>query len=825
MTPIIGVNGPSGAQGMAPAADLETVTDTGPTWATPLLRPDPHTSGLTSRLILSYVEREGGRAGVEALLNRCGLTAREDRLRDPTFWFDFETKIALFEAAGAVLGQADPAWRIGQSAVDLQALTGVKIALRAFGTPRLAYGAVPGVNGRFTRAHRMELLDLGDDSARFRYSDAAGVGYHPVDCEYTAGMLSCVPTMFGGLPARVRHPTCALRGASSCVYEVAWEHRVSARSRAALGLGAAAVAVAGTGSRRRPRALAVPLAGAAVAAHRALRQRRQSRRSLEVEVRDHQEASERLFSSLRDLVSEPRTDEVLRKIMENAQTALLGREVAVLTSVGDETRAHGSAGVPPEALRGLERWESSRGVRQFDEPCTLPDLASVPELADLAAHPETPLGALSAAPLVFRGSRLGTLVALTRGTDAFLPKEIALLEVYAAEAAIALANARLVERLEVLARHDSLTGLLNHGEFQERLARELEGAQRRGETLSVAMLDLDGFKGVNDEYGLPEGDRVLRMVADEIRAACGPDDTAARIGGDEFALILPRRTTAEAEALTTRLEREIVAFGVGTGLSSGVAEWPKAGPSQSLLLFNADRALYEAKVARRAKAERTSGVPRLDPATSMDPDLNAMAHRRGLTAALARAVDAKDSYTRSHCETVAELSAAIAQEVGFEPPRVLKMRLAGLLHDVGKIGIADAILQKPARLTDQEFEVMKTHCALGHSILYAAELLDESRWVLHHHERIDGCGYPDGLAGDDVPLESRIIFVADAFEAMTSDRPYRRGRPEGDAFEELECHTGSQFDPDCVGALRRVLRREPQWAAAPADRRRTLPAL
>lgn len=799
------------------------MTEKVPAWANPLLRPDPHTSGLTSRLILSYVEREGGRSGVEALLDRCGLSAQEDRLRDPTFWFDFQTKIALFEAAGAVLGQADPARRIGQSAIELQALTGVKIALRAFGTPRLVYGALPGVNGRFTRAHGLELLDLDDDSARFRYSDVSGVGYHPLDCQYTAGMLSCAPTMFGELPAQVRHPTCALRGASWCVYEVTWERRVSARSRAAIGLGAAAMAVAGTSSRRGRRALAVPLAGAGVAAHRALRRRRQIRRSLEVEVRDHQEASERLFSSLRDLVSELRTDDVLRKIMDNAQTALLGREVAVLISSGEDVRAHGSAGVPADALRGLERWASG-SVARLDQPHTLPDLAAVPELADLATDAETPLGALSAAPLVFRGSRLGTLVALTRGVDAFLPKEVALLEVYAAEAAIALANARLVERLEGLARRDSLTGLLNHGEFQERLARELEGAQRRGETLSVAMLDLDGFKGVNDEYGHPEGDRVLRMVAEEIRAACGPDDTAARIGGDEFALILPRRTTAEAEALTIRLEREILSFGIGTGVSSGIAEWPMAGPSQSLLLFNADRALYEAKVARRAEAERTSGVPRLDPATSADPDLNTMAHRRGLTAALARAVDAKDSYTRSHCETVAELSAAIAEDLGFDPRRVLKMRLAGLLHDVGKIGIADAILQKPAKLTDEEFEVMKTHAALGHSILYAAELFDESHWVLHHHERIDGRGYPDGLAGDEIPFESRVILVADAFEAITSDRPYRRGRPEADALEELERHAGTQFDPECVGALKRVLWRDPQWSAAPASGG-TLPAL
>ncbi len=144
---------------------------------------------------------------------------------------------------------------------------------------------------------------------------------------------------------------------------------------------------------------------------------------------------------------------------------------------------------------------------------------------------------------------------------------------------------------------------------------------------------------------------------------------------------------------------------------------------------------------------------------------------------------------------------------------------------MGKIGIADAILQKPAKLTDDEFEIMKTHASLGHSILYAAELFDESRWVLHHHERVDGRGYPDGLAGNDIPLESRIIFVADTFEAMTSDRPYHRGRPESEALEELRRHAGTQFDPQCVGALRRVLRRHPQWLAAPVADGQTSGAL
>ena len=182
-----------------------------------------HTSGLTSRLVLSYVEREAGRRAVSDLLDRCGLAGHEEQLRDPTLWFDFDTKIKLLEGAAAVLARPDAARLIGQATIELNAVSGVQVALRAFGSPRLAYSALPGVSPRFTRAHRMELLSVGDDYARFKYSDTANVGYNPVDCQYTQGLLSCITTIFGGLPARITHHQCALRGASECIYDVAWE--------------------------------------------------------------------------------------------------------------------------------------------------------------------------------------------------------------------------------------------------------------------------------------------------------------------------------------------------------------------------------------------------------------------------------------------------------------------------------------------------------------------------------------------------------------------------------------------------------------------------
>jgi putative nucleotidyltransferase with HDIG domain len=191
-------------------------------------------------------------------------------------------------------------------------------------------------------------------------------------------------------------------------------------------------------------------------------------------------------------------------------------------------------------------------------------------------------------------------------------------------------------------------------------------------------------------------------------------------------------------------------------------------------------------------------------------------HLSTLATALARAVDAKDAYTHSHCETVAELCVMIAADLGLDAERTARLRLAGLLHDVGKIGVSDAILQKPAPLTPDEALVMRTHPTLGAHIVSAAELYEEAEWILHHHERLDGMGYPDRLAGDSVPLESRIIMVADAFEAITSDRPYRRRRSVAAALDELQQHAGTQFDPECLAALERIVAPEsrPRRSAA-----------
>jgi diguanylate cyclase (GGDEF)-like protein/putative nucleotidyltransferase with HDIG domain len=357
-----------------------------------------------------------------------------------------------------------------------------------------------------------------------------------------------------------------------------------------------------------------------------------------------------------------------------------------------------------------------------------------------------------------------------------------------------------VEHLEL---RDPDTGLGNHRALHEDLRRRLERRGGRPSGLAVVVLDLDGFSRVNETYGRERGDAVLRAVAECLRAAVRAEDAAYRLGGDEFAVVLHgerswggfRFSQRLHQQLATHSELELPSATLGVAEASGL----EGGHT---VIRHASLALHEAKRADRKVLIYSDA---LEPTRFESRRETERRHLKTLTTALARACDAKDSYTRSHCETVAETCALMAAELGLDDERAAKLRLAGLLHDIGKIGVADAILQKPARLTEAEFEVMKTHARLGHSIVGGAELGEVADWILHHHERPDGQGYPEGLQGEEVPLESRVILVADAFEAITSDRPYRRGRSEREAFVELERHAGTQFDAVCVDALRRAL--------------------
>jgi diguanylate cyclase (GGDEF)-like protein/putative nucleotidyltransferase with HDIG domain len=361
-----------------------------------------------------------------------------------------------------------------------------------------------------------------------------------------------------------------------------------------------------------------------------------------------------------------------------------------------------------------------------------------------------------------------------------------------------------VERLAHIAMTDPLTGLRNHRAFQEDLARELQRCGRTGEPVALVVMDVDDLKAVNEAQGHQAGDERLQALGAAIRAAQRATDTGYRIGGDEFAVILPGARALGALEFAQRV-RALTRDG-----DHGPALTTTAGISEAVGLRSRDEVFREAGLAllgaQRVHQDVAVYGPDLELPTGAEVAEDEH-HTRTLASALARAVDAKDSYTRSHCQTVSQLAATIAAELGLAGDRLGRMRLAGLLHDVGKIGVPDAILNKPAKLTDAEYAVMQRHAILGCDIVRAADMPVEARWVRHHHERFDGGGYPDGLAGDGIPLESRIILVADAFEAMTSDRPYRKAPGADFAIAELRKHAGAQFDPEVVEALCRVLDR------------------
>ncbi len=346
-------------------------------------------------------------------------------------------------------------------------------------------------------------------------------------------------------------------------------------------------------------------------------------------------------------------------------------------------------------------------------------------------------------------------------------------------------------------RRDALTGMLNHGAIVSSLATAVDRTREADDPLAIALLDIDNFRLLNDTHGHLAGDDVLLCVADIL---AGQDVAeAARYGPDEFLLIWREAGVAEAEAaliaIRERLADVAVRFGESESLpvsvSIGIAGYPAHAASVTELLAAAAVALQEAKasggdgvrVAQRAE-ERTAS-------RSFD-----------VLQGLVIAVDTKDRYTRRHSEDVARYAVFLAQRLGLDEETLGTIRLSGLLHDIGKIGIPDTLLRKPSKLTAQEFDVFKQHVALGDSIVRDVPNLEMVRaGIRHHHERWDGHGYLEGLEGEAIPLVGRIMAVADAFSAMTTTRPYRKALPVEEALKRLGDAAGSQLQEELVATF------------------------
>jgi diguanylate cyclase (GGDEF)-like protein len=547
------------------------------------------------------------------------------------------------------------------------------------------------------------------------------------------------------------------------------------------------------------------------------------------EARRHRAAVEHLLRVTSQLTSRNSSEEMLDAVCDGIREALGFEKVMVfladhpggrllpLSGVG--FTAEQVAGFPPFPLEVLPPLLDPAFVRHgcvvMDQAAALrrtpPDILGLYSSVNNGRGPRAWFHHWLVVPLHDRDGRLAGMVWVDDPGDRELPSDESLqaLRAFSNQAMSAIESARQLDSLRHLAAHDPLTGLRNRRGFEPGIDAHLDALGAGGE-LSLLVLDLDHFKRVNDSLGHDAGDEVLRRFADVLRAAAGAVDVPTRLGGEEFALVLPgageARALSVAEHLRLLVRTQFANFPCPVSVSVGVASRGAEARDASELIRAANRALYAAKRLGRDRCvvHHAQTLEMLDALREAEGN---GAEQLAAAMLLAETLDLRDVATARHSETVGRYAEQIARELQFEVARVERIRAAGILHDIGKLGIADAVLHKPGALDAHEWVEIKRHPEIGSRILEHANLRDIGDWVLAHHERIDGSGYPQGMAAATIPVEARILAVADAYEAMTSDRPYRRALPLEQARAELRRCAGTQFDAEIVAVFERVLDR------------------
>jgi diguanylate cyclase (GGDEF)-like protein len=390
----------------------------------------------------------------------------------------------------------------------------------------------------------------------------------------------------------------------------------------------------------------------------------------------------------------------------------------------------------------------------------------------------------------------GAYFSVIRWTTPLSEPEAAIVTAIGTDVGNSLRSVRMVSDARKLSDRDPVTGLVNHRSVYQRLHAELERHKQAEKPLSILLMDLDNFKLFNDTYGHGAGDEVLKRVSGVLQRSCREGDVVARYGADEFMVLLPQTPLKEAIRCAERIQGALArerfrcqnSASLPIGFSYGIAVCPDDATDVLELVATADANLYESK---------SQGGNRITAKGASTTD-STLVYVKGydLFRAMVTAIDNKDGYTRKHSEEVTEYSVAIARAMELPEEEIQTIQLSGILHDIGKIGVPDAILRKPGKLTDEEFHVMQQHPVFGALIVGSMPGMDQVvLGVRHHHERYDGRGYPDRLAGEQIPLIGRIMAIADAFSAMTTTRPYRKGMTEREALVEIRCGLGTQFDP------------------------------
>ena len=383
---------------------------------------------------------------------------------------------------------------------------------------------------------------------------------------------------------------------------------------------------------------------------------------------------------------------------------------------------------------------------------------------------------------------------------------------------LAAAVATLSERMASAhadASTDDLTDLPNRSAIAGMLFTEVERSIRYRRPLAVAFADIDHFKTINDTYGHEAGDGVLRGIADILRQHVRASDRVGRYGGEEFMIMLPETTVADAAALADKLRLLVagqryslpdgseISVTVSFGVTGGIGDRLRADG----LIREADAAMYSAKALGRDQVyafeepDDDSTVVRspISPAGRTQAiALGRQAHGAAADA-LAAMISPLPHYRGQPSALIATIVTTLAQQLGLPDHEIDKIRVAALLHDVGNVGVPQDILEKPSSLTPIEWRSVVQHPRIGQVILeQATALRDAVPIILHHHERFGGAGYPYGLRGHEIPLGARIVAIADAYDAMIQDRPYKRKISHEAAIQELRTHAGTQFDPELV---------------------------
>jgi diguanylate cyclase (GGDEF)-like protein len=505
----------------------------------------------------------------------------------------------------------------------------------------------------------------------------------------------------------------------------------------------------------------------------------------------------------------------------------------------DLARQHGYEEV---ALVSPQRGEILAAASEGDSPAQVADgtIVAVAQggvgawivVADTGASP-APASLVEAIPVI-RGGEARMVFQIKRDAATILVRAGETLRdvvIVTASAAVMLAallraifraaDSRLrkqhVELLEAR-RRDPLTGLLNHGAAVATLADRLEVARGDSSSLGIALVDIDNFRLLNDVHGSAAGDQALLMVAEAFRPGEEQWAVLARFGPDEFMAIagpaVARDLPAAAQRVRERLESTHLELAGSERLpltiSVGIAYFPFHAGSVTDLISAATMALAESKAG---------GGNTVSIANAWTSEPQAPHSTFDVLQGLVLAIDRKDRYTKLHSEDVAAYALFLAGRIGMSTEAQTSLRIAALLHDVGKIGVPDDILRKPGRLTPREYEIVKQHVALGDLIVRDVPDIEQIReGIRYHHERWDGEGYMAGLAGANIPVFARILAVADAFSAMTTSRPYRKAIAAALALEELRAVAGTQLDRDLVDAFVTGIEQDPAAPLPGADR-------